>query len=119
MPEMNGRQLVRALQSTYPATKIICMSGYAEDELTGQDAGRLLLAGYRRIGDLALLPLYGGVSAEYGNVWQTGEELGFSDGILAGSLWVGADTPLGPVYLAYGRAEGGQSAIYLLVGRIF
>ena len=95
------------------------LSGYAENELTGQDAGRLLLAGYRRIGDLALLPLYGGVSAEYGNVWQTGEELGFSDGILAGSLWVGADTPLGPVYLAYGRAEGGQSAIYLLVGRIF
>jgi NTE family protein len=95
------------------------LSGYAENELTGQDASRLLLAGYRRIGDLALLPLYGGVTAEYGNVWQTGEELSFSDGIMAGSLWVGADTPLGPVYLAYGRAEGGQSAIYLLVGRIF
>ena len=95
------------------------LSGYVENELTGQDASRLLLAGYRRIGDLALLPLYGGVTAEYGNVWQTGEELSFSDGIMAGSLWVGADTPLGPIYLAYGRAEGGQSAIYLLVGKIF
>ncbi len=95
------------------------LSGYVENELTGQDASRLFLAGYRRIGDLALLPLYGGVTAEYGNVWQTGEELSFSDGIAAGSLWVGADTPLGPVYVAYGRAEGGLSAIYLLVGRIF
>ena len=95
------------------------LSGYVENELSGQDASRLFLAGYRRIGDLALLPLYGGVTAEYGNVWQTGEELGLRDGILAGSLWVGADTPLGPVYLAYGRAQGGQSAIYLLVGRIF
>ena len=122
---LGGLRYLRTLDGEAPLVSqfrlggFTSLSGYVENELAGQDASRLFLAGYRRIGDLALLPLYGGVTAEYGNVWQTGEELSFRDGILAGSLWVGADTPLGPVYLAYGRAEGGQSAIYLLVGRIF
>ncbi|MEO8225380.1 MAG: patatin-like phospholipase family protein [Gammaproteobacteria bacterium] len=122
---LGGVQYLRTVHGVAPLVSqfrlggFTSLSGYVENELTGQDAGRLFLAGYRRIGDLALLPLYGGVTAEYGNVWQSNEDVSFADGISAGSLWVGADTPLGPIYLAYGLAEGGRSVFYLLVGRVF
>jgi NTE family protein len=32
-------------------------------------------------------------------------------------VFLAADTFLGPVYFAYGRATGGQSSFYLLLGR--
>ena len=38
---------------------------------------------------------------------------------IGGSVWVGIDTPIGPVYGGYGRTEGGDGAFYLSVGRIF
>ncbi len=39
--------------------------------------------------------------------------------IFAGSLFVGAETYLGPLYLAYGRAEGGHQSLYLYLGHKF
>ena len=39
--------------------------------------------------------------------------------ILAGSVFVGWSTPLGPLYLGYGIAEGGQDSAYLFLGRTF
>jgi NTE family protein len=42
-----------------------------------------------------------------------------SDLILAGSLFLGLDTPLGPLYLAYGRAEGGNDSAYFFLGQTF
>jgi len=38
---------------------------------------------------------------------------------IAGSLFFGADSPLGPIYLAAGLGEGGQRAFYLLLGKTF
>ena len=35
------------------------------------------------------------------------------------SLFLGLDTPLGPVYLATGFEEGGSEAFYLFLGRTF
>jgi NTE family protein len=37
--------------------------------------------------------------------------------LIAGSTFVGADTPLGPLYGAYGRSEGGEQAVYLFLGK--
>ena len=37
----------------------------------------------------------------------------------AGSLFVGSDTFLGPVYLAYGQAQGGMDCFYLFFGNTF
>ena len=39
--------------------------------------------------------------------------------VFLGSLFLGAETPLGPVYLAAGLGEGGVRAFYLLLGRTF
>ena len=38
---------------------------------------------------------------------------------VAGSAFVGTDTPLGPIYLGYGAAEGGHDAIYFFIGQSF
>ncbi len=43
----------------------------------------------------------------------------FDDPILAGSAFLGVDSPLGPVYLGYGYAEGGTDSLYLFLGRSF
>ena len=95
------------------------LSGYQIDELSGQHYTILQSVFYRRIGDFNLLPLYVGASLEYGNVWQDSSDIEFEDMILAGSVWLGVDSPLGPLYLAYGRAEGGRNSFYMFLGRIF
>ena len=74
---------------------------------------------YNKLGNSAFLPLYLGGSLEVGNVFEDRSDIGFSDSIFAGSLFLGADTLLGPVYLAYGNAEGGKSAYYIYLGRSF
>jgi NTE family protein len=38
---------------------------------------------------------------------------------MGGSVFLGAESPLGPVYLAAGFGEGGTRAFYLLLGRTF
>ena len=35
---------------------------------------------------------------------------------LAGSLFLGMDTPIGPVYIAYGVADTDDSSFYLYIG---
>jgi NTE family protein len=82
------------------------LSGYAEDSLSGQQAGVLAAIYYRRFKPMPLLSWYIGGSLEYGGVWEDKSDFG-KDGIAAGSIFLGADTPLGPIYLGLGKAEGG------------
>ena len=95
------------------------LSGLNPDELSGQNSGIVTLAYYRRIGDIALLPTYIGASAELGNTWQDTSDISLDSSISAGSIFVGVDTILGPIYMAVGLAEGGQSALYFYLGRTF
>jgi NTE family protein len=62
---------------------------------------------------------YGGVSLEVG---KYGEPLlpDSPTGVLtSGSLFIGADTPIGPAYLGYGRAADGNQSFYFFLGRVF
>jgi NTE family protein len=95
------------------------LSGLSHNQLAGPYATRIGASYYRRIGNLALFPAYAGVSLELGNVWATRSEISAKSAILGGSLWVGAQTPVGPVYVGYGHAEGGASAFYVYLGRVF
>jgi NTE family protein len=36
--------------------------------------------------------------------------------IYAGSIFVGADSNIGPIYIGFGLAEGGTNAIYFSLG---
>jgi len=100
------------------------LSGFQTDELTGRHTavGRAIYFRQLRANPLRGFleaSLYVGGSLELGNAWQTTDEVGLDNTLMAGALFVGADTFIGPVYLAGGLAEGGNSAFYLFVGRPF
>jgi NTE family protein len=99
------------------------LSGLPADALAGTQYGIARAITYRRIsrGGTGFLefPAYLGVSFEAGNVWQTRDDIDYGDLETAGSLFLGAESPFGPVYLAAGFSEGGASAFYLLLGRTF
>lgn len=95
-------------------------SGYVTGQLIGENMqfGRLVY--YRRIlRGTFLQGAFGGLSLEIGRV---GNPLVRSnpDGVLrSGSLFVATDTPIGPAYLAYGRAQDGNGNIYFFLGQPF
>jgi NTE family protein len=94
------------------------LSGFNTNELTGQHAGVLRLVYLREIEEMLLLKAYLGASLEYGGVWQERGDI-FDDNIAAASVFLGLDTPIGPVYTGYGRAEGGNDSIYVYLGQFF
>ena len=94
------------------------LSGFAQNELSGQHAGHLIGSYYRRIGRFDRMPVYAGITLEKGNAWQTRRERSLDNSLNAGSLWIGADTPVGPMYLSYGRAEGDRDSIYFVIGNV-
>ena len=63
--------------------------------------------------------IYAGVSLETGNAWRTADEVQTSDLRQAYALVFGADTLLGPVYLAHGHSDDGSDSFYLYLGRTF
>jgi NTE family protein len=95
------------------------ISGLNSEQLFGQHVARIGAGYYRRIGDLALFPAFAGVSLELGNAWNSRDDISVDSAIVGGSLWAGVDTPVGPIYLAWGLAEGGQDAFYVFMGRVF
>ena len=92
---------------------------YEPDALLGEQAALLALSKYRRIGRTRFFPIYAGVTAEAGNVWERRSQMSFSDLRYAGAAFIGIDTVLGPVYLAYGRAQGGHDSFYFYLGNPF
>jgi NTE family protein len=63
--------------------------------------------------------MYAGFSAETGNVYTTGDPVNWASLRLAGSVFVGADTVLGPAYLGFGYCQGGEQSAYIIIGRRF
>jgi len=67
-------------------------------------------------------PLYAGGSFETGDAWYTHytENRALRENILtSGSLFLAADTVLGPFYFAVGATEGGYHTLYLSLGKSF
>jgi len=99
------------------------LSGLAPGSLSGPHFGIGRLLYYRKIGrggeGVLDLPAYLGVSLEAGNVWQDSSDASFGDLATDGSIFFGAETPLGPLYIATGFHEGGETAFYLFLGRTF
>ena len=107
------------IQDYFPLGGFLRLSGLERGEISGPHAALAKLVYYRRLGDTSGIldtPVYLGLSAEAGNVWQTRSEMNFDSLLLNGSVFVGLDTYIGPVYFAAGFAEGGQSNVYLFIG---
>ncbi|HEX5650564.1 MAG TPA: patatin-like phospholipase family protein [Steroidobacteraceae bacterium] len=99
------------------------ISGLAPDALSGSQYGIARGIVYRRISrggtGFFEFPAYLGFSVEAGNVWQTRDDVDWDDLHAGGSLFLGAESPFGPVYLAAGLASGGETAFYLYLGKTF
>ncbi len=95
------------------------LSGLNQGQLKGQHVARIGASYYRRIGDLTFLPAYAGVSVEIGNAWDDRASISRKNTLLGGSIWGGVDSPVGPIYVGYGRTEGGVKAYYVYLGRAF
>lgn len=92
-------------------------SGYSTDELIGGSLRFGKLMYYRQIMRGGMLEgAYGGISLELGKVDQPLVS-GNPDGWLrSGSIYIAADSPLGPAYLAYGRTDDGEGSLYFYLG---
>lgn len=107
------------IQSLYRLGGFLRLSGLDQDQLSGQQSGIARLIYLRRINDIQFFKAYAGASLEMGNVWQDSGDIGFDDTIFAGSAFVGADTPIGPIYLGYGHTDTGNGSLYLFLGPLF
>jgi len=100
------------------------LSGVTPDTLVGPHFAIARAIYYRQIGQRGTqgfldVPVYIGASLEKGNVWATRREISFGSAKTNGSLFIGLDTLLGPVYFATGFDDNGGSAYYLFLGRTF
>lgn len=96
------------------------MSGLAENQLAGNHLLHSSLIYMRELSDFSgVAQFYVGGSLEAGNVWAKNEEVAVNDLLLTGSVFVGADTPLGPAFIGVAQTEGYDTRPFLYVGRGF
>ncbi|MBV8047108.1 MAG: patatin-like phospholipase family protein [Paludibacterium sp.] len=95
------------------------LSGYQQDELYGEKVGLARAMVYWRA---ATLPsalgsgLYAGASLEMGKVWRRNFGDQDTEWLPGGSLFLGADTILGPFFVGVGSARGGRPIGYMYLG---
>ncbi|MGW7771973.1 patatin-like phospholipase family protein [Pseudomonas machongensis] len=98
------------------------LSGFRQDSVSGQNISLMRVVYYRRLTPRAYLPLdfplYLGGSLERGRAWNNDNE--FDSGYInAASIFLGLDTPLGPLNISYGANTEHQKAVYLNLGHTF
>ncbi len=92
------------------------LSGLQDNELTGQHAGLADLIYMRRIYKIQFFQSYLGASLELGNAWQDTDDVSMDNTLVAGSLFLGLDTPIGPLYFAWGRTDEDDRSLYIYLG---
>ena len=108
------------IQNFFPLGGFLRLSGLERGEISGPHAGLARLIYYRQVdetgGGLFEMPLYFGGSVEAGNVWQSRSDISLDSMIFNGSLFAGLDTYIGPLFLAAGFSEDGETSFYLFLG---
>lgn len=99
------------------------LSAFAPGQVAGYHGGSLAAVYYHKIIDGAVslgdAPIYIGATIETGNVWNRRSDISFNDLKWSSSLFIGADTVIGPIYLGGGIGDGGQASAFLYVGQLF
>ncbi|MDI2594482.1 patatin-like phospholipase family protein [Pseudomonas sp. 681] len=98
------------------------LSGFREDAISGQNISLMRGVYYRRLTPRSYLPLdfplYIGGSLERGRAWNNDNE--FDSGYInAASVFIGFNTPLGPLNFSYGFNDADEQAVYLNLGQTF
>jgi NTE family protein len=114
---------VSIVRSYFALGGFLNLSGITPETLVGPHFAIARGIYYRRVGEggqgFLNVPVYVGASIEEGNVWDSRSDISFSSARTNGSLFIGLDTLLGPVYFATGFDDKGGSAYYLFLGRTF
>lgn len=98
------------------------LSGRPAGQLIGDNYGLLTLLLYYRLSaasGVIVKSLSVGVSGEAGNTWAFQEPVTIGSLKTGGSIFLVADTVVGPLSLAYGRSGAHNSAAYLFLNRTF
>jgi NTE family protein len=100
------------------------LGGFPIDSLAGKETVRGSVTAYRRIASPVAFawefPLYAGAIAEAGSAWTGDRDQIEGDPLLwSTTFFAGAETPLGPLYLAYAYGEDGSHQGYLFLGQAF
>jgi NTE family protein len=113
----------QGVQNLFTLGGFLNLSGLGADSLSGPHFGIARLVYLRKIGkggqDLFDVPTYLGASVEAGNVWQQRGAASFGGARKDGSLFLGIDSLLGPLYLGAGYDTAGTTSYYLFLGRTF
>lgn len=95
------------------------LSGYQPGQIEGNTLVFGRLTYYRRMVESPLLTrgFFVGGTLEAGNAWSRASQASLGDLRQGMSLFVGADTGLGPLYFGLTYAPGGSAGAYLFIGR--
>lgn len=98
------------------------LSGFRQDAISGQNISLARMIYFRQITPRSFLPLdfplYLGGSLERGRAWNNNNE--FDSGYInAASIFIGYETPLGPLNFSYGLNDEAERALYMNLGRSF
>jgi len=104
------------LQNMFQMGGFLNLSGLQQNQLSGQHAAFASLGYQRRLFKNRLVQAYAGVSLESGNTWKDSGDISLSDTITAGSIFLGLDNALAPLYFGYGYADTGDDSFYLFMG---
>ena len=95
------------------------LSGYRPDQLSGNAVLFGRLNWYTRLTDTPVFArgFFLGASLEAGNAWNQRAQLGLANLRGGGSVYLGADTGIGPMYLGITYAPRGELGVALFIGR--
>ncbi len=117
-----ARGIVNRKQDDYRLESLggfLNLTGYQAGELLGEKVSLSRLMVYWRASSLPSVlgsGLYAGMSAEVGRVWGNPFNGSNTPWIPAGSVFLAADTILGPFFLGVGNARNGKLSGYLYLG---
>jgi NTE family protein len=113
----------RNVRTYYPLGGFLNLSGMRANSIAGPHYAVARAIFLRKVGSggegVLNVPAYAGLSLELGNVWAQRSQISLDSARTNAALFFGADTYIGPAYLAAGYDESGASAFYLFLGRSF
>jgi len=95
------------------------LSGFSSGQLVGDDIRYGSLRFEKIIGRLPLGlrgDMRAGLALEAGKVGTPYTETNRTGWLKSTTVYLGGETPIGPVYLGYGRSDASTSNLYLFIG---
>lgn len=112
-----------SLESFFPLGGFLRLSGLGRDSIGGAHAGLARIVGWYALSEPQLerrwVDWYAGGSLEGGQTWLRRDDIALDDLRPSGSLFIAANTLLGPVFLGVGFTDPGEVAGFLTFGNLF